>query len=188
MRTALLIIDIQNDYFPGGKMELVDSTEAASNAGVLLRKCRELNLPIIHIQHISVRSNATFFLPGTEGVEIHQSVKPVEGETIIRKNYPNSFRDTPLLEKLNELQIKKLIVCGMMTHMCIDATVRAAFDNGFSCVVAGDACATKSLDYDGYLIKSAFVQSAFLAALASVYAKVSGVQEIISYLEKKNNL
>ncbi|MFH1194371.1 MAG: cysteine hydrolase family protein [bacterium] len=186
MDTALILIDIQNDYFPGGKMQLEGSIEAVSNAKSLLIKCRELKIPVIHVQHFSVHSGSTFFIPRTEGVEIHDSVKPIDSEIVIKKNYPNSFRNTSLLDELKKNGIKKLIICGMMTHMCIDATVRAAFDFGFSCIVAGDACATKSLDYDGYIIKSEFVHSAFLAALASVYAKVTTSEGALEILKENN--
>src|SRR5215510_133910 len=100
MSTALIIIDIQNDYFPGGTMTLVGPDAAAANAAKLLKTFREKKLPIVHVQHLSVRPGATFFLPGTKGAEIHESVRPVGSETLIQKNFPNAFRETKLLEHL----------------------------------------------------------------------------------------
>ena len=85
-----------------------------------------------------------FFLPNTEGVHIHESVRPLREETVIVKHYPNSFRETNLLEQLKRFNIEHVVV-WMMTHMCIDATVRVAFDFGFQCTVIHDACATKDL-------------------------------------------
>ncbi|MDH5525532.1 MAG: cysteine hydrolase [Desulfobulbaceae bacterium] len=147
MAEALVLIDIQNDYFPGGAMEVVGAQEAADKAKSLLAAFRRRKKHIVHIQHISTRPGVTFFLTDTTGVEIHDSVRPLAGEKIIIKHVPNSFRDTSLGEWLRGCGIEKIIFCGMMSHMCIDATVRAAFDKGFTCVVADDACATRDLSH-----------------------------------------
>ena len=88
MKYGLVLIDIQNDYFSGGKMELVGMERAAENAETILRKIRQLRLPVFHFRHISTRPGATFFLPGTKGVEIHQSVSPLDGENVIEKIIP----------------------------------------------------------------------------------------------------
>lgn len=178
MTQALLLIDIQNDYFPGGAMELVGSPLAGVRAGKLLHAFRQKSLPIIHIQHISTRQGATFFLPNTAGAEIHQCVAPKAGETVFQKNYPNSFRETPLLEHLRKLEVTQLVIAGMMTQMCIDTTTRAAADLGFKCVLAHDACATKALSFDGVTVSAENVQTAFLAALNGLFAQVLSVEEI----------
>lgn len=172
MTTALLLIDIQNDYFPGGTMELVGATEAGIHAGKLLSVFRQKGLPIIHVQHLSTRAGATFFVPGTRGVEIHESVLPDEGETVVQKNFPNSFRATPLLDRLKDQQVSRLVIAGMMTHMCVDTTTRAAADLGFSCLLAHDACATRDLSFDGAPVSAANVQLAYLAALNGLFASV----------------
>lgn len=169
---VLLLIDIQNDYFPGGSMELAGSDSAATNAAKLLFTFREKHLPIFHIQHIAARPGATFFIPGTEGANIHSSVSPVEAEYVVTKNYPNAFRGTSLLKKLQGLKPDKLFIAGMMTHMCVDTTVRAAFDLGFNCLVAHDACATKNLTFNGESIQAVNVQNSFMAALSGMFAEV----------------
>jgi len=179
MSEALVIIDIQKDYFPGGNMEVVNSENAAGNARSLLNTFRKKNKTIIHIQHVSTREGATFFLPETKGVEIHESVSPVEGEKVIIKNYPNSFIHTDLDNYLRDNGITKIIFCGMMSHMCIDATVRAAFDKGFTCIVAEDACATRNLSYGELKVPSPSVHASFMAALSAVYAKVTTSDIII---------
>src|SRR5688572_4902864 len=115
--TALLIIDIQNDYFPGGAMELEGAEAAGAAAGKVLASFRKDGMLAIHVRHLSTRPGSTFFLPGTRGQEIHASVKPRDGEMIIEKNFPNSFRATPLKEELERLGVKNLVVTGMMTHM-----------------------------------------------------------------------
>jgi nicotinamidase-related amidase len=138
----------------------------------VLDKAREKHEPIIHIQHTSLRPNATFLSPGTPGSEIHPLVAPLPDEIVVQKHHPNSFRETTLLDELRSLQISRLFFCGMMTHMCIDTTVRAASDLGFQCIVVGGATATKDLTYGSITVPAAHVQAAFLAALSGLFAKV----------------
>jgi nicotinamidase-related amidase len=175
---ALLIVDIQNDYFPGGKMELVGSPEAAAEAARLLRAFRAKAAPVFHMQHVSLRPTATFFLPDTEGVKIHESVAPAHGETVLEKHFPNSFRETPLLERLRGQGIDRLVIAGMMTHMCIDTTTRAAADLGFDCVLAHDACATRDLAFGGAKVAARDVHTSFIAALNGSFAKALTAKEI----------
>jgi nicotinamidase-related amidase len=178
MKPALIIIDIQNDYFPGGKMELEGSPEASLQAAKLLEDFRAKGLPLVHIQHVSDRPGASFFLPDTEGVNIHADVAPRAGETVLQKHFPNSFRGTKLLEHLRALGVDHLIIAGMMTHMCVDATTRAAFDLGFSCNLAHDACATRALAFGGQRVPAAQVHAAFVAALSGLYAKAQNAATI----------
>jgi nicotinamidase-related amidase len=178
MKPALIIIDIQNDYFPGGKMELEGSPAASLEAAKLLQAFRRKGLPLVHIQHVSNRPGATFFLPDTEGVNIHASVAPRPGESVLQKHFPNSFRGTTLLEHVRELGADHLVIAGMMTHMCVDATTRAAFDLGFSCSLAHDACATRALAFGEQRVAAAQVNAAFVAALAGLYAKVQSAAAI----------
>jgi len=184
MNTALLVIDIQNDYFPGGKMELEGALEAGRKAGALLQCFREHSGKHIHIQHESIRPGATFFLPGSEGIRIHDSVPHYVGEPIVYKHFPNAFRETSLLELLRGWQTERLVICGMMTHMCVDATVRAAVDLGFEVWLAADACATRALRYGEELVPAAQVQAAFLAALSS-YAKVFSTEQVLASLAQQ---
>lgn len=180
MNTALLIIDIQNDYFNNGANPLVDSESASLNAKRILDKFRADNSLIIHIQHIALRTDASFLLSNTIGCEIHDNVKPIESEKIIVKHYPNSFRETMLLEHLRDKNITNLVICGMMTHMCVDATTRAAKDFGFNCTLIGDACATKNLELNGRLIKAAEVHHGFLAALNYFYSTVKTTEQYLN--------
>jgi nicotinamidase-related amidase len=181
IRTALLLIDIQNDYFENGKMSLVGSEAAVNNAKRILEKFRADKLPVVHIQHIAIKPTATFFLPGTEGAEIHSYVKPVPLEKVIVKHFPNSFRETELLGYLRKSEITDLVVCGMMTHMCVDATVRAAKDFGFNITLIADACATKDLEINGNKAKAADVQTSFLAALNQTYAQIETTSHFLLF-------
>lgn len=172
MCKALLIIDIQNDYYENGAMALVGADTAAAKARIILDKFRAEQNTIVHIQHIFTRPGAAFFLPDTFGAEIHSMVKPLPNEKVIVKHSANGFKDTELLDYLKSNNISELVFCGMMTHMCIDATVRAAKDYGFDCTVIGDACATKNLELDGIVINASDVHYSFLAALKTTYAKI----------------
>jgi nicotinamidase-related amidase len=181
MKTALLVIDIQKDYFPGGKFPLVNPEEAAKKAYMLLQCFREHSGHHIHIQHISIKPDATFFIKGDIGSDIHDSVAHFEGEPIVYKHYPNSFRETKLLEILKEWGVERVVICGMMTHMCVDATARAAADFGFQVLIAEDACTTRDLKYDDTVIPAELVHKSFLAALKS-YGKVMKSEEILALL------
>lgn len=179
MSTALVLIDIQKDYFPGGRMELVGSVEAAGAAARLLAAFRKASWPVFHIQHIAIQPVATFFVPGTAGIDIHPSVAPLPDEPVIVKHYPNSFRETNLLESLRHAEVNSILICGMMTSMCVDATVRAAFDLEYTCTIAQDACAAPELTFNGEKIPARYVHGAFLAALGAVYAKIRTTDAIL---------
>src|SRR5215208_8381368 len=170
--TALLIIDIQNDYFPGGAMELEGADAAGAKAGAALEKFRNNGNAVIHVRHLSVRPGSTFFLPGTRGADIHAAVAPQGAETIVEKNFPNSFRATNLEQTLKGLGVKTLVVAGMMTHMCVDATVRHAADLGYKVTLLADACATRAQKFADETVAARQVHAAFLAALNGFYAKV----------------
>ncbi|WP_406843406.1 cysteine hydrolase family protein [Flavobacterium soyae] len=178
MNKALLIIDIQKEYFENGALELVNPIGASENAKKLLEHFRKENGTVVHVQHIS-GEGVPFFIPGTQGVEIHENVKPLLGEKVITKQFPNSFRGTDLLEYLQSKEITHLVIAGMMTHMCIDAATRAAFDFGFECTVIGDACATRDLQINGQDVKAADVHNAFLAALEFFYGKILTTEQYL---------
>lgn len=180
MTQALIIVDVQNDYFSGGAMELVGMEDAARNCQKLLQHFRQRGAPLFHIQHLAARPGATFFVPDTDGVEIHDSVRPETGENITVKHFPSAFRDTGLHRALQQAGIDELVICGAMSHMCIDTTTRAAFDLGYRCRVISDACATRDLEFDGRRIAAADVHAAFMAALALPFA---GIETTAGFIE-----
>lgn len=177
-KQALIIIDIQNDYFENGALPLASPLQAGANAARILEHFRTQDLPIVHIQHINP-NGAPFMALGTSGAEIHECVAPRIGEKIFQKNFPNSFRGTGLLEYLKENGVTEVIITGMMTHMCVDATTRAAFDFGYKCTVIADACATKDLEINGQAVSAVDVHHAFLAALEFFYATITTTEEFL---------
>lgn len=179
MKTGLILVDIQNDYFPGGRMGLVGIAEASSKARDLLTFFRESQWPTFHIQHIATGEGAPFFLADTRGAEIHDSVKPLSADIVIQKHHINCFRETRLLDELQRAEVERVVVCGAMSHMCIDAAVRAAADLGFGCVVIHDACATRNVQFEGKTISAQDVHSSFMAALRMAYADILSLDEFL---------
>jgi len=162
IRTALLIVDIQNFYFPGDGPGLVNAEQASLKAKEVLQIFRDKKQLVIHVRH---KSN--------KGFEIHKNVEPVEGEKVITKQEVNSFKGTDLLGYLQRNHINRLVIIGMQTQMCVEAAVRAAHDYGLECVVVQDACATRDLKYAGKTVKAEDVQTAVLATFTDGgYAKV----------------
>ena len=179
MKKALILIDIQNDYFPGGLFELNQPDAAAENAKNALAYFRKKALPIFHVQHINTVADAPFFIANTEGVDIHALVAPLPGEPIVVKNTPDSFFNTDLLMLLKELGIEQLVICGMMSHMCVDTTVRSAKMLGFEIELLSDACTTRDLLWENAPIPTDLVHAAFMAALQNTFADVKRTETFI---------
>ena len=166
--TGLLIIDIQDFYFPGGKAQLVNPEAAGMNAGLVLNKFREEGLPVYHVRH-----NAE------PGGKIHDYVKPVKGEAVFSKDDVNAFLGTGLLERLRADSVVQLVICGMQTHMCVEAAVRAAHDYGFRCILVSDACATRALQYKDLIIPAEHVHFSTIATLEGIYAEISETSDLL---------
>lgn len=171
-KRALLLIDIQDFYFPGGNSALVEPEKAADNAALLLDYFRKNKLLVIHVRHN--------YEPGGK---INDIVKPLPDEKIITKNEVNSFLGTDLLEFLKANKTDTLIICGMQTHMCVEAATRAASDYGFKCILIHDACATKDLKFGDKIIKAEDVHYSTLSTLKS-YALVESTREYLNSVKK----
>jgi len=179
-RRALLIIDVQNDYFPGGRWTLDGMEAAADNVGQLLAAARAAGDLVIHVRHEFPTDDAPFFAPGSAGAEIHAKARNAEQEAVVVKNQINAFRGTKLKELLDRAGIEEVIVCGAMSHMCVDAAVRAAGDFGYRCTVIHDACATRDQEFQGVKVPAEQVHAAYMSALAFGYATLSSTADFIS--------
>jgi nicotinamidase-related amidase len=184
MASGLILVDIQNEYFSGGRMELTGIKQASANAGELLALFRDQGWPTFHVQHLSQQADAPLFTPGTPFAEIHESVKPVACERVIQKHFPNSFHQTTLLEALKAGGVDHAVLVGAMSHMCIDATTRAAYDLGLRCTLIHDACATRDLEFQGKKIKADEVHASFMAALGWWYAKLTSTVDFVREAKK----
>ena len=178
-KQALIVVDIQNEYFAQGKLSLVCINEAADNAALVIASAREKGHTVIHIRH-EMPADAPIFTPGTDGVEINEKVKPLEGEAVLTKHYPNSFRETTLKELLDKEGIKEVTVIGAMSHMCVDATVRAAVDFGYTTTTVHDACATLDLEFNGTTVPAAQAHATIMAAIEFLYGEVVDTQTWIA--------
>jgi nicotinamidase-related amidase len=175
MTRALVIVDIQRDYFPGGKMPLHEPEAGAAKAGEVLEAFRAKREPVVHVQHLSSEG---FLVEGTEGAEIMAPVTPQEGETLITKRAPNAFLGTDLEQHLRGLDVEEVVVTGMMTSMCVDATTRAGADLGFRMTLVPDACAAPSLEFGGRQVDAQDVHASFVAALGQFYATVTPADQL----------
>lgn len=179
-KRALLLIDIQNDYFESGKWPLFEMSQAADNASKVLTSARRDEWLVIHVRHEFKSDQAPFFTPNSSGAQIHESVRPAAGEKTILKHEINSFKDTPLKKTLDEHAVTELTICGAMSHICIDAATRAAADYGYSVTVVHDACAAREAEFNGTKVSAHAVHSSFMSALAFGYAKVISTEEFLA--------
>lgn len=175
MKQGLLVIDVQNDYFSNGKLALHQPEIALQRINQLEKHFLERSLPIIYIQHVKYSASATFFKNSTPGVELHPSLMNKSDSIVIEKHFPNSFYQTNLEITLRDLEVQQLVICGMMTHMCIDSTTRASKELQFNPVLIQDATATKNLEINGHSTKAADVQNSFIAALSN-FAEISSTK------------
>ena len=166
-KSSLLLIDIQNFYFAGGRSELVEPVKAAENAAKLLAEFRKEGKLVVHVRHNS-----------EPGGEIYKLVEPLPGEKIVSKSAVNCFVGTDLLDFLRSEKVDTLVICGMQTHMCVEAATRAASDYGFKCILVGDACATKDVKYGDKVVKAEDVHYSTLGTMRS-YAKVESTEEFL---------
>jgi nicotinamidase-related amidase len=179
-KRAIVVVDLQNDYWPSGKWPLDGIEQAAANAARVIEKARAAGDTVIHVRHESTSADAPFFVSGSVGAEISEVVRPAPDETVILKNHPNSFRETGLKQALDEENIEEVVVVGAMSHMCIAATGRAATDFGYKTTVVHDACATRDVEFNGVTVPAAQVHAANMSALAFAYGEVIGTADFLS--------
>ena len=179
-KRALILVDIQNDYFADGRWALTGMEAASKNAGRLLAAARSSGELVVHVRHEALTKDAPFFAPGSNGSQIHTSVLSAGGEQVILKHFPNSFRGTDLEDLLSKNGIKQVVIAGAMSHMCVEAVTRAAGDLGYGCTVIHDACATRDLEFEGVSIPAAQVHAAAMAALRFGYASVVSTNEFLT--------
>jgi nicotinamidase-related amidase len=180
MTRALLLIDIQLDYFPGGAFPLVEPEAAAAAARSVLESFRRSDESVVHIFHVADDAEATFFVAGTPGIGFHPAVEPADGEVVVEKHKPNSFIGTGLAEILTESAIDELVIVGMMSSMCVDSTTRDASERGFTVTVVADACAAPDLTFGDTVVPGAAVHASFMAALDGSFATVLSAEQFLA--------
>ena len=167
---ALILVDAQNTY-RSGVMALTGIEPALDECARLLARARALQIPVIHIQH-DAGPGSPYDIRAEIGA-IADKVRPVEGEAVVVKGYPNSFVGTDLDARLKAAGATKLVIAGFMTHMCINSTSRGAFNLGYAVTVPASATATRPLPgADGSTLAAESVQAVALAALGDLFAVV----------------
>jgi nicotinamidase-related amidase len=168
--SALILIDIQNTY-RRGLMQLTNVEPAIVEAQKLLIIARELNIPVIHIQH-DAGVGSPYDVSADIGA-IAAEVAPIAGEKVLVKNYPNSFVQTELDAELKSLGIKNIVLAGFMTHMCVNSTAHGAFNLGYACTIVASATATRPLlSINGKVLSAEEVHLGALASSRDLYAVV----------------
>lgn len=178
-KQALIVVDIQNDYFPGGKWPLSGIDAAADNAASIIAAARSAGDLVVHIRHESTRDDAPFFTPGSEGAQLHPKVLNLPDERVILKHHVNSFLETDLATVLKQHAIEDLVIVGSMSHVCIDAITRAAADFGYKATVIHDACASRDVEFNGLTVPAAHVHAAFMYALGYGYARLVSTEQFL---------
>ncbi len=178
-KKALIIIDCQNDFFPGGKCELEGQVEAAGNIQMLLSQARGQDQTIVHIQHHFKERNAPFTVEGTIGAEIHEMVQPLPHEPIVTKYTSNIFLNNNLKQILDDENVEELILCGSMSKDCIAAAAHATTELGYPITIIYDACATREPGSSDTSSQQEFVQGAIMASLSFICSNIVSTEEYL---------
>ncbi|UYZ82762.1 isochorismatase family protein [Entomomonas sp. E2T0] len=143
---ALIIIDVQNDYFPGGVVPLWNANGALQSILKVVKKAKQTNIPIILVQHVSPdNSGADLFIKGSYGVEIHpELLKAAPDATIVTKTRADSFRATNLNEVVDKLGATELLFCGMQTFNCVGLSAISEFAKQYKVSILADCCTAEA--------------------------------------------
>lgn len=170
--SALVIIDCQQEYVDGA-FPLTGVQNALLQVSKLLKRARANKTPIFHIAHKGQKGGVFDREEGGKGVFALEA-SPEEGESVIEKLLPNSFAGTSLQTQLELAGRKELLLCGFMTHMCVNSTARAALDLGYRTTIVSNACATRDLPgLSEEVIPAELIHKVNLASLADRYSVIA---------------
>jgi len=137
--SALMVIDVQQAMFD--EQDPVYAGDVLlERIGNLIARARSCGVPIIYVQHNEGPGEP--LETNTPGWNIHSAIAPMEGDVIIQKRTPDSFHNTNLQDELKKLGVKRLVVAGLQTEMCVDTTCRRAFTLGYQVILVKDAHST----------------------------------------------
>ncbi|WP_211461240.1 cysteine hydrolase family protein [Collimonas silvisoli] len=176
--TALLVIDIQNEYF-SGQLPIPDGMLVVRNANRLISLADRHGMPVFHIQQWSPAARP-LFTQNTVMAEIHPEVQRAPHHSTIRKIFASSFAGTDLQQQLQAKGIKTLIISGLMTNNCVAASAFDGVANGHKVIVASDASATRDLEtWDGSVINHKDLHRAVLAGISDAAAEIRTTSAIL---------
>jgi nicotinamidase-related amidase len=170
--SALIVIDFQMEYFAGGRLVIPDGMAAMANAKRLIAFADAHGMLVIHVQHLGP-AGGPLFAADSGKAAFHSDIAPGAQHVTIQKTTSSSFASTDLHHRLQARKIKTLIICGLMTHMCVSTTARDARPLGYQVLVAGDACATRDIAaWDGGVVDHATLHRAALTEVSDSFAEV----------------
>lgn len=177
-KTALLVIDFQNEYFTG-RMPIPDGASALANTRELIRFADEHKMPVYHVQHVAPAGSAVFAMDG-ETVKFHPDMQPRAQDVVLQKTTVSAFGSTDLDKRLKKAGIEHLIISGLMTHACVAGAARDAAPLGYNVLVASDASATRAITrVNGDAIDKDSLHKAALAEVEDTFGDVMTTAQII---------
>lgn len=185
MKRALLVIDVQNEYFTG-KLPVTYPEDSFQNILKAIDSANENKILVILIQHSNLGKYAATFKIGTAEHNIHEKVLKKDFDRIIEKNLPGSFTETELESYLNENNIDTIVISGYMTQMCCDTTARQAMHLGFNVEFLSDATGTLNISNSAGKISAKELHKAILVTQAMRFSKVMTTEEWIEKIEPSN--
>ncbi|PRE13202.1 cysteine hydrolase family protein [Burkholderia multivorans] len=178
-RTALLVIDFQNEYF-SGRLPIPEGSRALANAQRVIAFADRAGMPVFHVQHVGP-ADGPLFADGSDGFRLHADLQPAPHHAVVEKTSVSVFPTTDIDARLKAAGIDTLIVTGLMTHACVAGATRDAVPLGYSAIVVEDACATRDLDMaDGGTVAHRDLHRATLAALSDTFADVLTTEQLLS--------
>ncbi|PKH70916.1 cysteine hydrolase [Stenotrophomonas sp. Betaine-02u-21] len=187
-KTAVIVIDFQNEYFPGGRMVIPDGASALQNTRRLIKAADAKGIRVIHVQHV-LPAGAPLFAEGGKTVQFHPDMQPRAGDSVVQKDNVSVFAgaSAAVMDRtLKDAGIDTLIVTGLMTHACVSGAARdaAAAPRGYRVIVASDATATRDLELaTGATIDHKTLHAASLATLEDTYGDVMTTEAIIGLVD-----
>jgi nicotinamidase-related amidase len=173
-RRALIVIDVQNEYFDGA-LPVTDPPTATSLPNIVraMDGATAAGVPVIVVQHADGEPDSPIFRPGTHAQELHPTVAGRQRDHLIEKAYPGTFTDTPLADVLTAAGIDTVSIIGYMTHMCVDTTARQAAHRGLAVEILNDATGTLALENSGGAATGEELHRATLVAQGQFFADVT---------------
>ena len=179
-QTAVIVIDMQNEYFAGGKMPIPDGMQALNNSKRIVEFAHKNSMPVFFVRHLGA-ADGPLFAAGSRFAEFHQDLQPGKNDRVIDKATPSAFVGTDLQKQLDGLGIKQLIVTGLMTHMCVSSTARDAVPLGYSVIIPEDATATRDLaTWNDNVVDHNVLHQAALAGVADVFAAIKTTDAVLA--------
>jgi nicotinamidase-related amidase len=185
MKRALIVIDVQNEYFTG-KLPVTYPEDSFQNIHNAIDSANKNEIPVILIQHSKLEEDAVTFKKGSHEHDIHEEILKRDYDIIIEKNLPGSFTGTELESWLKENNIDIVTICGYMTQMCCDTTARQAMHLGFNVEFLNDATGTLDISNSAGEINAEELHKAVLITQAMIFSKVVSTKEWIHNLEPSN--